>query len=91
MIINMSPYEAIRNCEEKIHRLEIVSGYSIDQLISLFAAGYTLKGPESNQETLEKFDTKLVKSCNSMSLTKEEIRAISRGFVEEKMGGKKHV
>ena len=43
---NISLYERQMNNLEKLHTLEVVSGLSIDQLISLFMAGYTLKGPE---------------------------------------------
>lgn len=38
--------EYIREALEKVHKLEMVSGYSIDSLISLFAAGWKLKAPE---------------------------------------------
>lgn len=38
--------EYIRETLEKVHKLEMVSGYSIDSLISLFAAGWKLKAPE---------------------------------------------
>ena len=38
--------EYIRETLEKVHKLEMVSGYSIDTLISLFAAGWKLKAPE---------------------------------------------
>jgi hypothetical protein len=35
----------IRDVEEKLHKLEYLSGYKLDRLIELFAAGYTLQTP----------------------------------------------
>ena len=37
---------------DNIHRLELVSGKSMDELIVLFAAGWELRPPENNNETL---------------------------------------
>lgn len=39
-------FDSIRGVEEKVHRLERVSGHDIDTLISLFAAGCTIAPPE---------------------------------------------
>lgn len=41
---------------ENVHKLEYISGCSLEKLIELFAAGYTLKGPEEpmNMKKLSK-------------------------------------
>lgn len=36
-------FNNIRELDEKVHKLEEVSGHDIDTLISLFAAGYEMK------------------------------------------------
>ena len=90
MYTKMSQYEDLCNGSEKIHRLEIVSGYSIDQLISLFAAGCTLKRPEFHQESFDKYASKLALLGNGRLLNPEEKVVIAK-FADENLGGKEHV
>lgn len=50
--------DSIRELDEKLHKLEQVSGHDIDTLISLFAKGYTLAAPQ--------FTTNLCPKCNGI-------------------------
>lgn len=41
-------FDSIKHMDDKIHKIEEVSGQDIDTLISLFEAGYTLNAPTIN-------------------------------------------
>ena len=45
-IMNTTSDQQFGKLSESIHKLEYVSGYSLNMLIDLFAAGYTLTPPE---------------------------------------------
>ena len=51
-------YVTERNKREKIHNLEYLSGLTIDELVVLFAAGYTLEPPKPDRDIVERLNKK---------------------------------
>ena len=61
--IGMKHYYATeRNRHEKIQILEHLSGLTIDELVVLFAAGYTLEPPKPDREVFERLNNKYVET-----------------------------
>ena len=55
-------YTTERNKREKIQKLEYLSGLTVDELVVLFAAGYTLEPPKSDREIVERLNKKYVET-----------------------------
>ena len=47
MIINIADAVEYGKLQEKVHKLESVSGYSLDVLTQMFLAGFEMKLPEN--------------------------------------------
>lgn len=61
--IGMKHYYATeRNRHEKIHNLEYLSGLTIDELVVLFAAGYTLEPPKPDRDIVERSNKKYIET-----------------------------
>lgn len=61
----------------RVSKLEVTSGYSINELIDLFAAGYTLQSPDYNEQMADLGE--IVDKLNAVGMVNacsaEDIRA----------------
>jgi hypothetical protein len=74
--IGMKHYYATeRNRHEKIHNLEYLSGLTIDELVVLFAAGYTLEPPKLDRDIREAENNKMYEEITIPS--KERIKRLT--------------
>ena len=55
---------------EKVHELEIVSGFKIEELVNLFAAGYTLTPPKPQKTIVDQMICEKLSKSATVHLNK---------------------